>query len=206
MQLNVRRTAAVAEAFGVLFAAAMLLSSPPESRAQLISTRGDERRADMEQRQRALRSLSRLLNRPPKTEKVRRPSYREVAEDFEQLQVRNYNLAGVLEPGAQVDFRVIEEEAGQVRHRAGRLKSALALPYAKDEAEAKRAEEALTPERIKSAIASLDKLVNSFAWNPVFHNPDVLDAENSSKAGRELEDILRLSEWIKEGARALGKK
>ena len=67
MQLNVRRTAAVAEAFGVLFAAAMLLSSPPESRAQLISTRGDERRADMEQRQRALRSLSRLLNRPPKT-------------------------------------------------------------------------------------------------------------------------------------------
>jgi hypothetical protein len=205
MELNIRRTVIVARAFAALFAAAVLLSLPAHARAQLISTRGDERRADMEQRQRALRSLSRLLNKAPRTEKVRRPSYKEVAEDFEQLQVRNYNLAGVLEPGAQFDYGKIEEEAGQVRHRAGRLKSALALPYAKDDVEGNKDGDALTPERMKSAIASLDKLVNSFAWNPVFHNPDVLDAENSSKAGRELEDILRLSERIKESARAVGK-
>jgi len=205
MELNVRRTVKGASAFAALFAAAALLSPPVPAGAQLISTRGDERRADMEQRQRALRSLSKLLNKPPRTEKVRRPTYKEVAEDFEQLQVRNYNLAGVLEPGAQFDYRKIEEEAGQVRHRAGRLKYALALPYAKEDAEAKKVEEALTPERMKSAIASLDKLVNSFAWNPVFHNPDVLDAENSSKAGRELEEILRLSEKIKDSARAAGK-
>jgi hypothetical protein len=205
MKLSIRRTVMGASVFAALFAAT-LLSPPAPACAQLISTRGDERRADMEQRQRALRSLSRLLNKPPKTEKARRPTYKEVAEDFQQLQIRNYNLAGVLEPGAQFDYRVIEAEAGEVRHRAGRLKYALALPYAKEEAEAKRVEEALTPERMKSAIASLDKLVNSFAWNPVFHNPDVLDAENSSKAGRELEDILRLSEQIKNSARAAGKR
>jgi hypothetical protein len=206
MELNIRRTVTRASVSAGLFAAAVLLSSAATARAQLISTRGDERRADMEQRQRALRSLSRLLNKPPRAEKVRRPTYKEVAEDFEQLQVRNYNLAGVLEPGAQFDYRKIEEEAGEVRHRAVRLKSALALPFAKGEAEGKKVEEALTPERMKPAIASLDKLVNSFAWNPVFHNPDVLDAENSTRAGRELEEILRLSEQIKECARGLGKR
>lgn len=206
MKLSVRRTVTAANLFGALFAAAVLLSSSGPARAQLISTRGDERRADMEQRQRALRSLSKLLNKPSRAEKVRRPSYKEVAEDFQQLQVRNYNLAGVLEPGAQFDYRKIEEEAGEVRHRAGRLKSALALPYAKEDADGKRVGEALTPERVKAAIASLDKLVNSFAWNPVFHNPDVLDAESSTRAGRELEDILRLSEQIKESARVLGKR
>ncbi len=204
MKPSARRTVTAANAFGALFAAAAFLAPPAPARAQLIATRGDERRAEMEQRQRALRSLSKLLNKPREAEKVRRPSYKEVAEDFQQLQVRNYNLAGVLEPGAQFDYRKIEEEAGEVRQRASRLKSALALPYAKD-AEAKKAAEALTPERMKLAIASLDKLVNSFAWNPVFHNPDVLDAENSARAGRELEDILRLSEQIKESARALFK-
>jgi hypothetical protein len=206
MKLDKRRTVTCAGVLGALLAAAILLSSPAESRAQLISTRGDERRAEMEQRQRALRSLSRLLNKPPRTEKVRRPSYKEVAEDFQQLQVKNYELAGVLEPGAQLDYRKVEEEAGEVRQRAGRLKSALALPYAKDDVVGRKVEEALTAERMKAAIASLDKLVNSFAWNPVFHNPDVLDAENSTKAGRELEDILRLSEQIKESARVLGKR
>lgn len=203
MKLKIRRAAA--SVFGFLFAAALLLASPQQARAQLISTRGDERRAEMEQRQRALRSLSKLLNRPDRKESARRPTYKEVAEDFQQLQVRNYNLAGVLEPGAQFDFRLIEQEAGEVRHRASRLKSALALPYDRGDPDARKAAEALTPDRMKAAIASLDKLVNSFAWNPVFHNPDVLDAENSTRAGRELEDILRLSEQIKESARTLGK-
>jgi hypothetical protein len=205
MELRIRRAAAAASASTAVLAA-LLLASPPRARAQLISTRGDERRAEMEQRQRALRSLSRLLNKPDRKESVKRPTYKEVAEDFQQLQVRNYNLAGFLEPGAQFDYRLIEEEAGEVRHRASRLKSALALPYAKDDPDAKRAAEALTPERIKAAIASLDKLVNSFAWNPVFRNPDVLDAENSTRAGRELEDILSLSGQIKESARTLSKR
>ena len=203
MKLRIRRAAAAANVFGVLFVAAMFLSVP--ACAQLISTRGDERRADMEQRQRALRSLSKLLNRPDRKESVKRPTYKEVAEDFQQLQIRNYNLAGVLEPGARLDFRLIEEEAGEVRHRASRLKSALALPYDRGDPDAKTVSEALTPDRMKAAISSLDKLVNSFAWNPVFHNPDVLDAESSTRAGRELEDILRLSEQIKESARALVK-
>jgi hypothetical protein len=34
----------------------------------------------------------------------------------------------------------------------------------------------------------------------------VLDAESSTRAGRELEDILRLSERIKESARVLGRR
>ena len=122
MKLRIRRAAAAANVFGALFAAAMLLSVP--ARAQLISTRGDERRADMEQRQRALRSLSRLLNKPDRKESVKRPTYKEVAEDFQQLQVRNYNLAGVLEPGvdlyeAPLDERPMHAQLSVERSAAG---------------------------------------------------------------------------------------
>lgn len=206
MQLHIRRIVNGAEAFGAVVVAAVLLSAAGPSHAQLISTRGDERRAEMEARQRALRSLSARLNRPERKAADRRPSYRQVAEDFEQLQIRNYKLAGVLEPGSRFDYGEIGEEAAEVRRRAARLKSALALPLLKDETDERRAAAAPTPEGLRAAIASLDKLVNSFAWNPIFHKPDVLDAESSAKAGRELEDILRLSEQIKEAARALGRR
>ena len=159
----------------------------------------------MEARQRALRTLSETLKKPPRKEPDTRPSYQQVAEDFQQLQLSNYNLAGSAEPGAKLDYGQITEEAAEVRRRASRLKATLALPSGKKDEKQKKDEEALTPEGVKAAITSLDALVKSFVWNPVFQKPDVLDAENSAKASRELEDILRLSEEIRRSAESLGK-
>lgn len=203
MRLYMRRVSRAAPA---MFAAAVLLLLwPAVSRAQSSPSRRDERRAEMETRQRELRSLSDVASRPAKKSPDRRPSYQQVAEDFEQLQLRNYQLSGAAEPGAQLDYRLIVEEAAEVRRRASRLKSNLALPAVKNEQRPKKGEEPPTPEGVRAAIASLDGLVKSFVWNPVFRSPGVLDAENSSKAGRELEEILRLSEQIREAAKALAK-
>ncbi|HEV2764845.1 MAG TPA: hypothetical protein VGV38_17825, partial [Pyrinomonadaceae bacterium] len=60
------------------------------------------------------------------------------------------------------------------------------------------------PEGLKPAVAALDALVNSFVWNPVFRQPDVVDLEQSSKAGRELAEIIALSERIRKCVEGLG--
>ena len=159
----------------------------------------------MEARQRALRTLSDELKKRGKREADTRPSYQQVAEDFEQLQLRNYNLSAAAGSEAPPDYGRIAEEAAEVRRRASRLKSTLALPSVKSEQKQKKVEEAATPEGVKAAVTSLDALVRSFVWNPVFQRPDVLDAENSARAGRELEEILALSERIREAAEALGR-
>ena len=203
MQLHTRRISLGA---GAALAAALLFTWPAPARAQSGTSRRDERRIEMAERQRALRSLDGINAKTGRKEPDRRSSYQQVAQDFEQLQLRNLNLSGAAAAGPGLDYVRIREEAAEVRRRASRLKSALALPAVKGEPKQKKGEPAATAEALKEAIVSLDALVKSFVWNPVFQKPDVLDAENSARAGRELEDILRLSEQIKAAAEALGKR
>lgn len=201
MRLHVRQMSR--GAVFVSCAAAAVLLSCAAARAQTPQQRRDAQRADMEARQRALRTLSDDLKKREKKAADTRPSYQQVAEDFQRLQLSNYNLSANAEPGAALDYAQVTEEAAEVRRRASRLKSTLALPAVKDDGDKrKKADEALAPEGLKAAISSLDALVKSFVWNPVFHTPNVLDAENSSKASRELEEILRLSEQIRGAAEA----
>jgi len=65
--------------------------------------------------------------------------------------------------------------------------------------------EALSAEGLRSAAASLDSLVKGFVWNPVFRRPDVVDLEQSSRAGRDLAGIITLSERIRKCAEDLGR-
>jgi hypothetical protein len=62
-----------------------------------------------------------------------------------------------------------------------------------------------TPEGLRTAVASLDALVNSFAWNPVFHQPNVVDLEQSSKASARPRGHYLLSEQINKSAAELSK-
>lgn len=204
MKLHVRRLSRGAAA-AVSFAAALLIFPTSPAHAQSAQQRRDAQRAEMESRQRALRTLSDDLKKRRQKEPDTRPSYQQVAEDFEQLQLRNYNLSGAAEPAAALDYARIGEDAAEVRRRAARLKSTLALPAAKKDGKQERVEASPTPEGLRAAISSLDALVKSFVWNPVFQKPDVLDAENSARAGRELEEILGLSEQVRAAAEALGK-
>ncbi len=79
------------------------------------------------------------------------------------------------------------------------------LPNPEKNQKEKKDDDLLTVEELKSAITSLDALVNSFVWNPVFRKPDIVDVKNSMKAGRELESILRMSEQIRRCAEAFAK-
>lgn len=195
MRLHTRRSAAaLAGAF------ALLLCCPPPAHAQ----RREDKRAEMEARRRALRGLSDVAARPRGKRADTRPSYQQVAEDFEQLQLRNHYLTVAAFEAAQPDYGQITEQAAEVRRRAARLKATLALPAVKDEQKPKSAAGAHTPEGIRAAITSLDALVKSFVWNPIFQRPDVLDKENATRASRELEEILRLSEQVRHSAEGLG--
>jgi hypothetical protein len=190
-----------------ILVAAFCLSWPCQSSAQSTTTRREDRRAEMEARQRALHSVEGAAKRPPAKAADKRPVYREVAEDFEKLQLESYHISASAEPAAKPEYKQIEERAAEIKKRATRLKQALALPGDDDDDEQtpRKTEEALTDESLKAAILSLNTTVKSFAWNPIFQKPDVVDLEQSAKASRDLKDILRLCERIRKAARALAK-
>jgi len=188
-------------------ALAFIALSPAAARAQSTQAARDRdaRRLELEMRQRALRDLDKVMNKRPAKAPDARPVYNDVAEEFKQLQVVNYSLAGAADPKAPLDFARVRKESAEVRKRAARLKSYLSLPEVGDAQKQGKAAEIQTPEALRAAVRQLDALVNSFAWNPVFQKPGVVDLEQSAKAGRDLAGILTLSEQIRKSADELGK-
>jgi hypothetical protein len=189
-------------AFAALAFAAL---SPAPARAQTTRAERVAARAEMEMRQRALWDLEKLKRDRPTRAPIARPDYIAVAEEFKQLQLVNYSLAGAADPKVPLDFARVRKESGEVRKRAARLKGYLSLPEVEDSKKQEKAAEIETPEALRAAVVRLDGLVNSFAWNPVFQQPDVVDLEQSTKASRDLAGILSLSEQIRRSAEELGK-
>jgi len=191
-----------------LAALAFIALSPAAARAQSAQTAQaarDARRMEMEMRQRTLRDLDKMINKKRAKAPDARPAYDEVAEEFKQLQLVNYSLSGAADPKTPLDFARVRKESAEVRKRAARLKGYLSLPEAEDSHKPDEAAEIQTPEALRAAVGRLDALVNSFAWNPVFQKPDVVDLEQSTKAGRDLAGIISLSEQIRRSAEELGK-
>jgi hypothetical protein len=186
-------------------AALAFVALPLAARAQTSSSSRAAARAEMEMRQRMLWDLDKLKRERPARAPDTRPDYSEVAEEFKQLQLVNYSLAGVADPKVELDYARVRKESAEVRKRAARLRSYLSLPEVEESQKTDKAAEMQTPEALRSAVRKLDALVNSFAWNPVFQRPDVVDLEQSTKASRDLAGILNLSEQIRKSAEELGK-
>lgn len=199
-RLYARAASAAAAAFVVI------LLTPAALNAQTSASRALEaKRQDAQQRTWALRNIDKINNVPPENPNDTRPTYAEVAQDFEKLQLVNQSLSGAARGGAALDLDLIKKHSGEVRKRASRLRSCLALPEVKEQAAQLKLLEARTPEAMKSAVASLDALVNAFAWNPVFHQTNVVDLEHSTRAARDLAGIISLSERINKSASEMSK-
>jgi hypothetical protein len=188
-----------------LITAVMYSSSPVAPRAQSSQSSRGARRIETDSSPGPPRGLERLVYTPPPSPRRARPSYQEVAEDFKQLQLRNYNLSQAASRGAPLDYARIRTEAAEVKKRASRLRKYLLLPQPNDDLKTDEGEGIVSPEGLTAAAASLDALVNSFVWNPVFQQPGVINLELSSKASRDLEAIIRLSEQIRRSAENFGK-
>jgi len=208
MKEYARRPAIYARAASAAAAAfAVILLTPSALDAQTLQTAREReaKRQEAQQRQWALRNLDKIKDVPPENPNDTGPTYAEVAQDFERLQLVNNSLSGAAQGGAALDFDLIKKHSGEVRKRASRLKSCLALPEVKEQTAQLKLLEARTPEAMKSAVASLDALVNAFAWNPVFHQTNVVDLEHSTKAARDLAGIISLSERINKSAAEMSK-
>ena len=200
-----RRLGLAARAALALGLAALSQPAAPAQSSQSAQAARDARRADMLVRQRMLRDLEKMAGKQPSKAPDTRPAYGEVAEEFKQLQLVNYSLAGLSDPKADIDYARVRKESAEVRKRAARLKGYLSLPEAAGPQAPERAAELRTPEALREAVGRLDALVNSFAWNPIFQKPGVVDLEQSTKAGRDLAGIISLSEQIRRGADELAR-
>lgn len=129
--------------------------------------------------------------------------YEQIREDFRRMQIVNNEMLRATFSDASAprfDYPRIAKAAGEINRRASRLKTNLQLPKPEDESEAA----ARTPaqiaggEQLKSSLLALDRLIMSFVKNPAFHKSDVVDAQHSARARRQLIEIVELSRVIRQ--------
>jgi hypothetical protein len=129
----------------------------------------------------------------------------QIKEDFRHIQiVRNEIVRNIL-ANKPLDYRLISEEAGDVRKRADRLKTSLAAPAGEETAKSQKNEVDFNDQDMKSVLVRLCKLIDSFVENPVLKTPGITDAQQSKKAASDLLNIIDLSGNIKRSADKLNK-
>jgi NAD(P)-dependent dehydrogenase (short-subunit alcohol dehydrogenase family) len=177
----------------------------PGTSAPSPGTASPKREAIERQGREAMLRGAELSARSSDDQRGVRAAAEQVRQDFKRIQVLRNNLARHLTSEGPLDYKTIADTAGELNKRANRLRTHLAPQTSGGRDERPRSQIELDGELMRAAIITLCRRIDSFTRNPVFKVLDVIDVEQSSKAGGDLQGIIRLSARIKEDAERVNK-
>jgi hypothetical protein len=153
-------------------------------------------RLDMSEREFAMRNRQVGGNRLV-LESQRKLLYAQIREDFERIQELNKALVNTIAIQSSRTCKHISDLAIEVKKHASRLKLNLALPEP-GKAEDKQKSPDLTGQSLDKSLVMLDHSIISFVSNRLFkQGPDVINAQDASKASRDLNSIIEMSDRLK---------
>jgi hypothetical protein len=121
----------------------------------------------------------------------------EINEDLTQLRALS---GGISVHAAATDqplhYHSIGEHVTEIKKRSTRLRTDLALPQAEKNEKHDSFKDAEKGE-LQPALAALNRLLDSFLHNPIFSDAGAIDMQLAAKAGRDLDDIIVLSEKLR---------
>lgn len=160
---------------------------------------------DIKNRSIELERVKREANKRPADENYT-PKFPEIKIDFEQIQNLNSDIFKLNTIKTPTNYSAVLRFVSEINHRAVRLKSNLFSADLKEKKELKDKQQPIaeSPD-MKILLANLDKSINSFVHNPMFQNINIVSSEDSLKAQKDLENIIKISYEIKEKAKKLAK-
>ena len=165
-----------------------------------------ENERDLDLRSWNLRILSLQYN---KNKHKSRPNPQQALEqlqkDFSQLQILNKSLLTAALGNTQLDPKFVSKSVSEIKKRAERLNENLALPEPERPAGQTGTQEFVNSPQLKPSVLKLGRLIFSFVDNPFFKEASVVDTQLTTKARRDLEDIIELSGQIKRSSEQLAK-
>ncbi len=134
----------------------------------------------------------------------------QIKEDFERMQIVNGDVLQA--PGAP-NYARLAEAAEELKRRATRLSSNLFPPTPERSRRRRKKDDGTKdaagaePDRrdLKSLLSALDESIARFVNSPIFQNTKVVNPEESAKARKELEEIIKLSARVEQEAARMKK-
>jgi len=161
--------------------------------------RADNER-DLEIRVWNLRMLSEQSRKSRKKRQDVQQALAQMQEDFTRLQVVNKSLGRAAIGSGTLDLRFISKSASEIKKYAERLNTNLALPQSAPGNQPRASDPITSDRQIKSSILTLVRVVFRFVDNPFFKEASVVDTELTTRARRDLEEIIELSEQLRKGS------
>jgi len=189
-----------------LAAAALVLSAVSAAGAwQLVPAPSTRRNPDMDRirdQQKREMQLRRGAGEAghPTDERAVKAAVKQLGEDFRRIQLIRNDVARALVAGGALDYGRVSGQAAEVRKRALRMQTYLALRDEKAEESQHAAAPVPGEPELKGALVRLCKRIDSFVANPRFKSPDVVNVEGNERAGRDLREIIALSAAVRDGA------
>jgi len=187
----------------IIFAAPVLAQSVPPGGPPPIDRRANTdriRQQDMSSREWQLRNFGTEPVRP-KDERQLKALMAQTEEDFTRILTLHNAIARALTSNKDLNYQFVSEATAEIKKRATRVQSTLALHLAADDAPVK---EKSDPE-LKDSLVKLCKEIRSFVTNPIIENPSTIDAEQLTRARRDLESLIQLSGLIKKDSDKLSR-
>ena len=131
----------------------------------------------------------------------------QMKDDFRRIQVLRNEVVRHLQSGQPLDYKFVARETEEINKRAGRLKTHLLHEVpAGEKKEPPPPPPDIEGAQLTEALVRMCHRIDSFTENPLFKIPEVIDVKDAEKAGRDLRDILQLSEVIGKSADKLKKR
>jgi len=187
----------------LLFAAPVFCQTAPGSPPPIDRRNNADRirQQDMSRREWELRNFG---SEPgsPKDERQLKALMEQTQEDFTRILTLHNEIARAISSKQDFNYEFVSEATAEIKKRATRVQSSLALGLSADEEPIK---EKSDPE-LKDSLIKLCKEIRSFVTNPTIENPNTVDATQLTRARRDLESLIQLSGLIKKDADKLNKK
>lgn len=127
----------------------------------------------------------------------------QIKEDFLHIQVIDRSLRQTTSATQALNFGTIAKSVSEIKKRAVRLKTNLALPESEEILEMVKVKPGTEPEQLRSSLSALSDSIYEFVSNPFFLSSKVVDTRMSAKARKDLEQIIELSSHLKRSSEKL---
>lgn len=180
-------------AFFFALAAPVLAQQPPGPPADHTNPER-VRQQDMSRREWQLRNFG-LEPKGASDQRKIQALAEQIEQDFSRILILHNKIVRAISGDQQLDYGSVSDATDEIRKRAIRLQTTLALR--RPESSRENAEESsLNQVQIKAALLSLCKQIKNFVTNPVIETPGTINVDELARARRDLEKIIRLSDQL----------
>ena len=157
------------------------------------------RQQEMSQREYQLRNFGTEPS-APKDQRQLKALMAQTEEDFNRILKLHNEIARAITSNDTLNYKFVSEATGEIKKRASRVQSSLGLGLSSEDAEKLAKPDIKKDAPIKDDLILLCNRIRSFVTNPSIENPNTVNAEQMTKARRDLETLIQLSGRIKKDA------